>query len=385
MNLYDKASLILTPNAYKAGKMYAVKPVDGTGDFDFIRASSAMRRNSQGFWESVANNVPRLHYPVGGGCPSWLFEPQGTNTVLNSNNSFDNGTNGSSNVSSEPTNISGVNFRIMTATAVDGLINCTAGNLSTPATGVRCFSVFLKKGTCEQVQLIDQSSTGVQITVNLNNGSIISKSSSLNAGVIDDGNGIYRVWAVQDYSSIGFRWDLYAKQIGTFYYSTTQFEEGSYPTSPIITTGTAATRVTDYYEKTISPTISQGTVFIHIKDNIPLIVPGTHVYGVFTITDGSLGIYSGSINNGRVRFWTNAASNIYQTTADNAKIAITWNGSVLNVYENGIKVVTNFSYNLGNVNSILSSSALEATKAINGLYLYDTLLTDAECIALTTL
>jgi hypothetical protein len=32
MSLLDSASLILTPNAYKEGKLYSVIPSDGSGD-----------------------------------------------------------------------------------------------------------------------------------------------------------------------------------------------------------------------------------------------------------------------------------------------------------------------------------------------------------------
>jgi hypothetical protein len=88
-NAYNNASLLVTPNGYKASKIYSAKPTDGTGDLAFSRASTAMRRNSAGLWEEVANNVPRLQYPVGGGCPSWLFEPQATNSFLNSNTPSD--------------------------------------------------------------------------------------------------------------------------------------------------------------------------------------------------------------------------------------------------------------------------------------------------------
>jgi hypothetical protein len=63
--------------------MYSIIPNTGAGDFTFSRASTAMRRNASGVWESVANNVPRLSYPIIG-CPSWLFEPQRTNLFLNS-------------------------------------------------------------------------------------------------------------------------------------------------------------------------------------------------------------------------------------------------------------------------------------------------------------
>jgi hypothetical protein len=80
-NAYDNASLLVTPNGYEAGTIFSAKPTDGSGDLSFSRASTALRRNSAGLWEEVANNVPRLHYPVGGGCPSWLFEGEATNQL----------------------------------------------------------------------------------------------------------------------------------------------------------------------------------------------------------------------------------------------------------------------------------------------------------------
>jgi hypothetical protein len=84
MSLFDDASLVLTPNGVKSGKVYSIKPTDGVGDFDFTRASSATRVNSDGLIETVSTGVPRLNYPPLGGCPSLLLEPQSTNLYLNS-------------------------------------------------------------------------------------------------------------------------------------------------------------------------------------------------------------------------------------------------------------------------------------------------------------
>jgi hypothetical protein len=76
-------TIAMIPSGYKAGTVYSVLPVDGTGDFDFTRASSATRVNESGLIELVATGVPRLDY-TGGGCPSLLLEPQSTNLYLNS-------------------------------------------------------------------------------------------------------------------------------------------------------------------------------------------------------------------------------------------------------------------------------------------------------------
>ena len=210
-------------------------------------------------------NIPRLDYSLGG-CPSLLVEPQRTNTVLNSNNAFINGVNGSSSTTTIPSIISGVNYRKMTATAVDGFIYCPAVYLSSSPTGLMCFSIFLKKGTCDDVQLIDQNATGKSIRVNLSNGSIISQSAGLVCGVQSYSDNVYRIFIVQDYTSIGFRYDLYAKQVGDFYYIGAQFESGSYPTSYIPTTSASVTRNQDVCLKTgISSLIGQTEGVLNVK------------------------------------------------------------------------------------------------------------------------
>ncbi len=89
-DLYDNASLAITPNGYKANKLFSFKPFDGSGDLDFSRNSAATRINESGLIESLAANVPRLNYPIGGGNPSWLFEDETTNIALHTED-FSNG------------------------------------------------------------------------------------------------------------------------------------------------------------------------------------------------------------------------------------------------------------------------------------------------------
>jgi hypothetical protein len=57
MSLLDTASLIVTPNAYKEGKLYSVIPSDGSGDMSVTRATTATRVNSQGLVELVPYNL----------------------------------------------------------------------------------------------------------------------------------------------------------------------------------------------------------------------------------------------------------------------------------------------------------------------------------------
>jgi hypothetical protein len=84
MSLLDQASLILTPNAYKANKLYSIVPSSGNGDMVTTRATTATRVNSSGLVENVATGVPRLDYSDSLTSPSILLEPQRTNLLLNS-------------------------------------------------------------------------------------------------------------------------------------------------------------------------------------------------------------------------------------------------------------------------------------------------------------
>tara|TARA_R100001510_G_scaffold35950_1_gene32415 strand:- start:1099 stop:2289 length:1191 start_codon:yes stop_codon:yes gene_type:complete len=88
MSLYNKASIALIPSGTKASKLYSVLPANGNGDFTHSRGSVATRVNKDGIIESVANNVPRLDYPltsgVVGDCPNLLLEPLRRNLFTDS-------------------------------------------------------------------------------------------------------------------------------------------------------------------------------------------------------------------------------------------------------------------------------------------------------------
>ena len=57
MSLLEKASLIVTPNAYKTSKLYSVVPNTTLGDMDVVRATTATRVNSAGLIEVVPRNL----------------------------------------------------------------------------------------------------------------------------------------------------------------------------------------------------------------------------------------------------------------------------------------------------------------------------------------
>jgi hypothetical protein len=57
MSLLDDASLLVTPNAEKEGKLYSIIPTNGNGDFSVTRATTATRVNASGLVELVPYNL----------------------------------------------------------------------------------------------------------------------------------------------------------------------------------------------------------------------------------------------------------------------------------------------------------------------------------------
>ena len=57
--LFDDASLAMIPSAYKDGKLYSIRPTDGSGDFTFSRGSNlaATRVDVNGLIEKGRENV----------------------------------------------------------------------------------------------------------------------------------------------------------------------------------------------------------------------------------------------------------------------------------------------------------------------------------------
>ena len=82
--------LALIPSGYKASTVYSILPSDGSGDFDFDRASEGTRVRKDGLIEELTDDIPRLDWSDGN-CPSLLLEPQRTNLVVKSETLTDTG------------------------------------------------------------------------------------------------------------------------------------------------------------------------------------------------------------------------------------------------------------------------------------------------------
>ena len=81
MSLYDDAVLVMIPSAFKATKLYSVKPTDAAGDFTVANAGTKFRTNSDLKLEEIAENVPALDYDAVGGCPHVKLNDANTNLL----------------------------------------------------------------------------------------------------------------------------------------------------------------------------------------------------------------------------------------------------------------------------------------------------------------
>ena len=176
MSLLDKASLIVTPNAYKESKLYSVVPSSGAGDMNVVRATTATRVNSAGLIEVVPRNL--VEY----------------------SEQFDNAywTKDGSTISANATTAPNGNLTAdkLNETATTGVHR--VGRATFPAGTQRTFSVFAKKSERNFVSLFENNSVGNTVKgviFNLNTGVVSLNNDAayyFNPTIQDFGNGWYR-------------------------------------------------------------------------------------------------------------------------------------------------------------------------------------------------
>lgn len=410
MNLFTSASLILTPNGYKSGKLYSIVPSDRSGDLTFTRTTSASRFTSNGLIENVLTGVPRLNYS--GSNPTWLLEPQRTNTILQSENfNSSSWTKNESTITADSTiSPSGIqNADMFTGNSNNVSHNITQTNSVVSASNYS-FSIYLKKNTNSYAQLTFAStrfSPNAWSNFNLNNGLVGTSGSAASASISDVGEGWYRCTMISTANSTGTNnfyvnltsspssSRLEANQISSSIYCWgAQLETGSYPTSYIPTTTTLVTRNADVFTKNNIYTNNYitnagGTWFMELNNNVPLIRDSA--IGIFL--DSSIGGFTnGFIIRNNNSFIQRLAIEIrqggslvgsYTTLTDTVKIAIKWSASnVANVYVNGVLRITNATFSTKNM-EYLNGSATDVPKSIKSMMLFPTPLSDEECILLT--
>jgi len=416
MSLFDDASLVLTPNGYKASKLYSIKPTSGLGDMVVSRATTATRVNSAGFIESVAINVPRLDYPLlGGGCPKILVEPQRTNRLLRSEEFNLNLpwipvlATVTTNTTTAPNNT--VTADKLVATAVSGthlILQIAAGSVN--GTTVT-FSVFVQAAGLTRIQLVNNATGGGQAIYNLSTQQV-NRISGVDAYMQNYGNGWYRCIMVYTPTTIG----NYNVQIrlavsdvdvtptftgngvdGVFLWGA-QVEEGTKPSSYIPTTTASVTRNADVISKTgISTLIGQteGTIYAEINNTLMTSYSTGYVMRIFADANNEVWIRKESGTNKYTARWRANSVDVYtQSTISvlngNNKIAIAYKSGSSAVYLNGTQIGTSastgaFAVAPSQIGIGSTSTADFFNDRIELATLFKTRLTNAQLATLTTL
>jgi hypothetical protein len=203
MSLLDNASLLVTPNAEKATKLYSIIPTNGNGDFNVTRATTATRTNASGLIESVPINEPRLDYSLES-CPNILLEPQKTNVVLHSADLSQSVWNKTNYSLSSTTSIHGLNATRITKNAVDnGSFTGTGtrnvvNSIGTYTAGTKTLTYLIRKGNTDKVgflinNVLVGALTAVSCAFDFNTQTFTNVSAGLTTSFESPSANVYRI------------------------------------------------------------------------------------------------------------------------------------------------------------------------------------------------
>ncbi len=218
MSLYKDASLVMIPSAYKDGKLYSIRPTDGSGDFTFSRGS----------------NLAATRVDVNG-----LIEKGRENLLLQSN-AFD-----TTWVSSNTTETGGQSGYDGTSDAWLITKSSAFANVaqSVSASGVNTYSVYAKANTLNWLRIVGGSTSAY---FDLSNGVVGSTDAGNIAKMTSIGSGWYRCEVAMNASTTIMR--IYPAQAdndvtgtsGSIYIQDAQLEAGLVATDYISTGASTA-------------------------------------------------------------------------------------------------------------------------------------------------
>jgi len=381
------------------------KPID----FDFTRDSGATRVNEQGLIENVPIGVPRIDFSDGKG--SLLLEPQSTNLITYSED-FDNSywTKLNSTITSN-SEIS-PNGTQNADKLVDNTVNTAHRFISTgfSTTSVNyTASIFVKKDEIRYTYLRVNDSSGTYIsgTFDLQDG-VVTQEENGDLSIENFGNGWYRIIGTATSNANGLSYlelrtsktPIYSNYIGNgsdgLYVWGAQAEALSYATSYIPTNGSTVTRLADVCNNAGSSDLINSTEGVLYAEISALADDETDKR--IALSDGTMNNY---VSIGYSRFSGNIISEIISggvlqtvnwgatgvTQTNNNKFALSWGSGTMKFYVNGTQT------NIENVTSPIGMNDLRFS-AVNDtlpmfsntrdLRVYNTALTDAELIALTS-
>jgi len=430
--IYDKASLILTGgSAYKAGELWAEKPLTDAGKFTYGRNSVANRLTDCGEVKEQATHVPLVEWLDGS--PYMLYEIGSTNRYPYSYNFYGWDFSQGSTVRTPNAGIS-----------PEGLINAvkidqaTSNNScffmqNTVITDNRWYthSIYVKSNGARYIQMTGSTGfNGSRINFDIIDGTVTfsdNYDAFLAYGIEAVGNdGWYRVFVTMESFSTnsngriitaliddanGGRLETCTVPTGGILAWGGQLEEwtaweGLEPTSYIKTEASTVTRprsdlyITDLQANNIFGE-SSGAVYLNMRPRSSSRVTSTRTMWLEDATDSgeAFTFYStdstagGEFGTGTVGWmWynthdgsTNAAEQIYLNVIQDNKMVFSWTASQWKLYLNGVAVVTeNHTSNPIKINNF-NFEPVQNCNAVKEIIFFDQQLTPEEAITLTTL
>jgi hypothetical protein len=374
-------------------------------------ATSVIETTTAAASAGILGDMPRLDYSGGASCPSLLLEPSRTNLFTQSEYfgawSLSNATLTANGVESPEGVVNGYKLNENTTNSTHRITQTsfvTAGQGYTQ-------SVFAKgDGSGRYLRMFRGSGTYNFAVFNLTSGEIVSQGGSnlISTNIEAYPNGWYKcsITFTAQFSNIASYIGLQNGSLDSYagdgtsgiYIYGAQLESGSYPTSYVPTYGSATARAQEGAQVCVSNLIGQteGTLFAEVDS-----------FGVGEVANRILGVSNGTSaeriimltrSNGFRFIVTNSSSNNvdytnYTTTNGVHKLAMTYDANEVRIFVDGVKVTTDSSVTLP---SSLNSAHIGKAE-INHNYgnnfggnikqalVFDSALTDAECISLTTL
>ncbi len=366
----------------------------------------------------ILGDMPRLDYSGGATCPSLLLEPARTNLIEHSEylgSWLTLNATATDNAATSPEGVT--NAAALVDNATNGA-HYLQSAVITHATGEDMMaSVFLKKGTRSQAR-VRLSGGASDAYFNLDDGSVISEN-GCTATVEDYGNGWYRCaifdtsaafgsGRLQVMSAVNGNSTYVGDGTEAIYIYGAQYEHNSsYPTSYVPTYGSATARAADscgVQDANLSTVIgqSEGVIFADL-DFVDSTSTADHR---FSVSSGSSQnwIFLSLENGDRLRYYIRTANTqrvdsvvTSQFTAGNRyKIAFRYDSGNNAVFINGAKVQDNSTtftgpdsnlirYNITGTSPDANNSQADILSKVKQSILFDTPLTDAECVSLTTI
>jgi len=298
--------LALIPSGYKASTVYSILPSDGSGDFDFDRASEATRVREDGLIEEVTDDIPRLDW-LNSDCPSLLLEPQRVNRQFYSEQ-IDNAVWSKINITVTSNDLVAPNGEYtadkVQRTSTSGSYVTDNANKSSASQLDVTTSMFIKKGEGDFFAIRQQGSypnrgeVKYQFSTNTLTTSVEGSDFTVVSSSAEDyGNGWIRISATFNTDANATVGTLFSPRAtdGTIDASDTsdsayayvwgvQVEEGSYPTSYIKTENGFSTRFADVCSVTTPSGVTEIVeTFSDDTTNTITTIPAT-----YTISEGKI-------------------------------------------------------------------------------------------------